>query len=45
MSVDKPDSSSTSLPDTLEGLEARLDGAVDASDRTRRLYATDASIY
>jgi FAD/FMN-containing dehydrogenase/Fe-S oxidoreductase len=45
MSVDKPDSSSNPSPDTLERLEARLDGAVDASDRTRRLYATDASIY
>ncbi len=45
MSVDKPESSPGATPETLQGLEERVDGAVDVRDRTRRLYATDASIY
>lgn len=45
MTTDNPASSATALSATLTALGERIDGEVDASDRTRRLYSTDASIY
>ena len=44
MSVDDPAASAKSQ-DSLQSLDDRIEGEVDASERTRRLYSTDASIY
>jgi FAD/FMN-containing dehydrogenase/Fe-S oxidoreductase len=43
MSVDEPTPPPT--PDSLAALGERIAGRVDASEQTRRLYSTDASIY
>jgi FAD/FMN-containing dehydrogenase len=45
MSTDEPAGASTPANEGLAGLAERVAGDVDASKQTRRLYATDASIY
>jgi FAD/FMN-containing dehydrogenase/Fe-S oxidoreductase len=45
MSIDRPIDASTPASEGVDALADRIAGDVDFSERTRRLYATDASIY
>ncbi|MHB9287130.1 FAD-binding and (Fe-S)-binding domain-containing protein [Halobacteriales archaeon Cl-PHB] len=45
MSVDDPATADRDSPASLDALADRIEGEVDASQTTRRLYSTDASIY